>query len=88
MKIEEMRPGDVRVFTKRNSIVLAVGVWAKRRGKQLHIDITGTRNFHTTVTNDKASDRYHRTLFRDLRRVLIEHDCWRFGDEGAETEDA
>lgn len=64
-----------------------MGIWPKRRGKQLHIDITGTKNFHTTVTNDNDSDRYHRTLFRNLRRVLVEHDCWPFGDEASETEE-
>jgi hypothetical protein len=88
MRNGEMRPGDVRVFEKRGSLVLAIGVWQKRRGKRLHIDITGTKNFHTTVTNDMKSDRYHRTLFRDLRRVLVTHGCWSFGDEGSETEKA
>ena len=88
MNTDEMRPGQVRVFKKGNSVVLAIGVWAKRRGKQLHIDITGTKNLHTTITNDENSDRYHRTLFRDLRRVLIAHNCWQFGDEGADTESA
>ena len=86
MSAEEMRPGDIRVFQKHGSLVLAIGVWPKRRGKQFHIDITGTKNFHITVTNDENSDRYHRTLFRDLRRVLIAHDCWPFAEEGAETE--
>jgi hypothetical protein len=41
---------------------------------------------HTTVTNNPDSERYHRTLFRDLRRVLLENQCWPFGEEGAETE--
>lgn len=87
MSTEDMRPGDVRVFQKRGSLVLAIGVWPKRRGKQLHIDITGPKEFfHTTITNDPDSDRYHRTLFRDLRRVLITNGCWPFGNEGAETE--
>jgi hypothetical protein len=86
MNTDEMKPGEVRVFQKRGSLVLAIGVWPKRRGKQLHIDITGTKDFHTTVTCDANSERYHRTLFRDLRRVLIANDCWPFGDEGAETE--
>lgn len=89
MNVDEMRPGDVRVFTKRGSLVLAIGVWPKRRGKQLHIDITGPKEFfHTTITSDPNSDRYHRTLFRNLRRVLIANDCWHFGEEGAETENA
>ena len=88
MSSDELRPGDIRVFAKKGSLVLAIGIWPKRRGRQLHIDITGTKNFHTTVTNDEKSDRYHRTLFRDLRRVLVAHDCWPFGEEGAETENA
>ena len=83
-----MRAGDVRTFKrgKGNAVVLDVGVWAKRRGKPLHIDITGTKDFHTTVTNDPKSERYHRTLFRNLRKVLIHNQCWPYGDEGAETE--
>ena len=83
-----MKPGDVRTFKRGHgtALVLGIGVWAKRRGKQLHIDITGTPNFHTTVTNDVESERYHRTLFRDLRRVLVDYKCWPFGEEGSETE--
>jgi hypothetical protein len=83
-----MKPGDIRTFKSGNgnAIALAVGIWAKRRGKQLHIHITGTRNFHTTVTNDPESERYHRILFRNLRRLLMENRCWAFGDEGSDTE--
>ena len=84
-----MSPGDVRTFKRGegNAVVLGIGLWARRRGKQLHIDITGAGGSHTTVTNDEASERYHRTLFRDLRRVLIANQCWPYGNEGAETED-
>lgn len=87
---DEMKPGDVRTFTKGsgNAVVLAVGLWAKRPSKSgpIHIHMTGTEKFHTTVTGDSNSERYHRTLFRDLRRLLIEQNCWAFGDEGADTE--
>jgi hypothetical protein len=41
---------------------------------------------HTTTTNDTASERYHRTLFRDLRRILVENKAWPYGDEGSETD--
>jgi hypothetical protein len=41
---------------------------------------------HVTVTNDRNSERHHRTLFRSLRRVLIANDCWPYGEEGEETE--
>jgi hypothetical protein len=85
----EMKPGDVRTFkkVKGNAVVLAVGIWAaKEKGGWLRIDITGTKKSHTTVTNNPESDRYHRTLFRDLRRTLVEQNCWKFGSEGSETE--
>lgn len=89
MTLDEMKPGDVRVFRGGQAVVLAAGIWAKRAGKKwIRIDITGTKNLHTTVTNDPSSDRYHRTLFRDLRRILLARGCWSFGAEGEETEGA
>jgi len=88
MKSDEMKPGDLRTFQRGtgNAVVLAIGIWTARQGKQIHIHMTGNKKQHTTVTNDPASKRYHRTLFRNLRNVLIENKCWPFGDEGAETE--
>jgi len=88
MKTDEMQPGDIRLFTKGdgNTVVLAIGIWAAKRGNQLHIDITRPKDFHTTVTSDPNSERYHRTLFRNLRKILIDNNCWRFGNEGEETE--
>jgi CDP-diacylglycerol pyrophosphatase len=85
-----MNPGDVRTFKHGdgNAVVVAIGVRAERPGKQLHIHITGPNGSHTTVTNDPKSQRYHRTLFRDLRQVLIDNQCWSHGEEGAETKAA
>ncbi len=81
----EMRPGDTRIFRNGEALVLATGIWAKRQGKNwIRIDITGTGK-HTTVTNNPNSERFHRTLFRDLRTVLVKNNCWQFGNEGAET---
>lgn len=88
MPSREIKPGDVRTFKKGsgNAIVLAIGIWAARPGSQLHIHMTGTKKFHATVTNDPDSERYHRTLFRNLCKLLVEHQCWPYGDEGAEIE--
>jgi len=88
MKKEGIQPGDVRLFKKGdgNAVVLAIGIWAAKRGNQLHIDITGTKTFHTTVTSDPNSKRYHRTLFRNLRKVLVDNGSWPYGSEGEETE--
>lgn len=81
----EMKPGDVRVFEGGKALVVAMGIWAKRDRDHLRIDITGFGG-HTTITNNPASERYHRTLFRNLRRIMVDQGVWQFGDEGAETE--
>lgn len=85
-----MSPGDVRTF-KRGSgkaLVVGVGVWAERNGKWIQLHLTGPNHSHTTVTNNPNSERYHRTLFRDLRRTMIDQQCWPYGSEGSETENA
>jgi len=85
-----MSPGDVRTFKRGegNAVVVGHGLWAARQGKWIHIHLTGPDDSHTTVTNNPDSVRFHRTLFRDLRRTLINQNCWPFGDEGAETMEA
>ena len=87
--MSEMKPGDVRAFKGNNGRALAVtfGIWAERRSasQPIHIHLTGNGG-NTTVNNDQDSERYHRTLFRNLRRILIKNGRWEFGDEGAETE--
>ncbi len=85
-----MNPGDVRTFKRGtgNAVVVAVGTWAERPKSNgpIQIHLAGIGGKHTTVTNQSESERYHRTLFRDLRKLLIQNDCWPYGDEGAETE--
>jgi len=85
-----MNPGEIRTFNKGtgNAVVLAIGVRAEREREAgpIQIHITGTSDFHTTVTNNEKSERYHRTLFRNLRRLLVEQKCWPYGEEGSETE--
>lgn len=61
-----MISGDIRTFEKDNgnAVVFAVGVWAEqeREDDPMQIHLTGTANFHTTVTNSGSSERHHRTL--------------------------
>lgn len=83
---ESVRAGDVHVFKPGQSLAIGIGVWAAKQGGRIHIHLTGPLDMHTTVTNHEGSERYHRTLFRDLRRILVEHDAWPYGDEGSETE--
>lgn len=85
-----MSPGDVRTFQQGtgNAIVIGLGLWAEKgESKWIQIHMTGPNDLHTTVTNNPDSVRYHRTLFRDLRRTLIQQECWPYGAEGSETEE-
>jgi hypothetical protein len=83
-----MRVGEVRrLETGKKSICVALGVFAQREGKAIHIHLTGPPKFHVWVTNRTDSERYHRVLFRNLRRLLVQENRWPFGDEGAETEE-
>jgi hypothetical protein len=86
---QTFRPGAVRLFEGGRALALALGVWAsKTETGHLEIRLTGTSTFHTTVTNYKGSERYHWTLFRNLRQMLIDHGVWPYGEEGAEPEEA
>ena len=84
-----MNPGDVRIFEEggRRALVVAVGVWGQERGDWIDIHLTGPNNSHTTVTNQPDTERYHRTLFRDMRATLVRNGRWPFGDRGAETQE-
>ncbi len=86
--MDTLNPGDVRTFEegRRLALVIGIGVWAERRGDWIDIHLTGTEEFHTTATNQRDSERYQRTLFRNLRRLLLANGRWPFGEEGAETE--
>ena len=87
----KMKPGDIRLFKGSDGKALAVtfGLWPERKrdGQPIRIHISGSGG-HVTVTNDPTSERYHRTLFRNLRRILIKENRWPFGEEGSETEKA
>jgi hypothetical protein len=54
----DMKPGDIRTFKKGtgNAAVLAIGVWAARQSQSgpIHIHITRTEKFHTTLTRRVA----------------------------------
>lgn len=75
-----MNPGHTRTFKKGTgkAVVLAVGLWAERKTPKgsIHIHIAGTGKGHTTVTDSPNSVRHHRTLYRNLRQVLVDHGCW------------
>ncbi len=72
---------------KKKSVRLTAGLRAKR-GKDgwVHIRISGGGSITTVTNNPRSKNRFHPYLFQQLRRTLIESNCWQFGEEGAQIE--
>jgi hypothetical protein len=83
---EKMQPGEDKAVD--NALELTLSVWVEKHGTVIEIHLTGDGELfsHTTVNNNPASPRYHRTMFRNLRRLLLAKGKWPFGIEGMETE--
>jgi hypothetical protein len=69
---------------KLRSIAVPVKLWARKKGDWIRIRIVAPGQPPVWVTNDPGSVRFHRTLFRNLKKTLIARDAWPFED-GRET---
>ena len=58
------------------SVRFEVGAWHDTDTGQIHLTIPSHPRFHTTVSNDPKSVRYHPNLYRKLSEVLIEAGRW------------
>lgn len=74
----KMAPGDSRTLkrNKKSAMVLALGVWVKRRRGETQIHVSGNDRFHTIIVDQPGSQGHHATLFRHLRQVLLDNGCW------------
>lgn len=84
-----MQPGETKAIDSDSAVAITLGVWVEKHGTVIEIHLTGDGELfsHTTVNNNQASPRYHRAIFRNLRRLLIANGKWPYGNEGAETEE-
>jgi len=82
--------GEVHPSEGGKTITAAFGVWAGKKGRWIYILMAGdgTNFTQVAITNNPKSTMYHKTLFRDLRRLLNAYGKWPFGEEGAETEES
>jgi hypothetical protein len=62
--------------TNPKTVRFEAGTWYDPERRQIHLTIPGHATFHTTVSNDPASVRYHPNLFAKLRGVLEEAGRW------------
>jgi hypothetical protein len=58
------------------TIYCEAGAWYEPKTRMIHISIPGHASFHSTVSNDPASKRYHPNLFKKLKALLQDADRW------------
>ncbi len=68
--------------TGTKTLRFEAGSWYDAKTGHIHLTIPGHPTFHTTVSNDPSSKRFHENLFRKLRVLLAENDLW---PEGADS---
>lgn len=69
MSIEPAKEGSKTVYAR-------MGIWYDEDQGMIHLTIPGSGWFHTTVSNNPDSKRYHPNLFGKLKRVLVEQGRW------------
>ena len=77
-----MKQGEVIPSRGKQSLILAVGVWARREKADgpITIRLAAPGHFITTVTNEPGSKRYHPKVFSHLKKLLKQHGRWSFKD--------
>lgn len=73
MTIEPAPRGSKTIYIEK------LGVWYDESQRQIHLSIPGHETFHTTVSDNPASKRYHANLYKKLKALLVEANRWPTG---------
>jgi hypothetical protein len=79
-----VKPAEGLQSVKAASIAVPVRLWARKRGDWIQIRLVAPGQPPVWITNDPLSRRYHRILFRNLRKTLLEHGAWPSDDKPSE----
>ncbi len=75
-----MKSGQVKPY-RGDSLLVTVGIWAKQdKGGSIHIHLASRPHFHSTITNKLGRKRYHPSLFKALKSLLVNNGRWQFHD--------
>jgi hypothetical protein len=58
------------------TVYFEAGTWFDEKQGHIHLAVPAHPGFHTTISNNPASKRYHPNLFRKLKDFLQEHERW------------
>jgi hypothetical protein len=66
-------PDDIRKSEKGgNTAYLNIGVWYEPDTGQIHMTLPHAGWFHTTISTNPKSERFHRSLLAQLARAMKE----------------
>lgn len=61
---------------KGQTVYVDVGIWRDKETGEIHISGPKEKRFHSAVSNDKNSKRYHPNLYKKLREILKREGRW------------
>lgn len=61
---------------KAQTVYVDIGIWHDKKTGEIHISGPKEKKFHSTVSNNKCSKRYHPNLFKKLRGILEREGRW------------
>lgn len=69
---------EVKVGSPNSRYIrFSIDVWYNDKDQAIHMTAPGAdKSFHTTVNDNPASIRYHKNLYKHLKRMLKEHGRW------------
>jgi|GEM_PF-5387569 len=77
MKIQPTRKSQKGHYGRKGQTVYVdIGIWRNKKTGHIHIAGPKESKFHSTVSNDKNSKRYHPNLYKKLKEILIREKRW------------
>lgn len=61
---------------KGQTVYLHTGIWHDKETSEIHISGPKEKRFHSTVSNEKDSKRFHPNLYKKLREILDREGRW------------
>jgi hypothetical protein len=61
---------------KGQTVYIDTGIWHDKKTGEIHISGPKEKGFHSTISNDKSSKRYHPNLYKKLREILEREERW------------
>jgi hypothetical protein len=77
MKLQPTRKSQKgRYGRKGQTVYLHTGIWHDKETGRIHISCPKEKRFHSTVSDDKNSKRFHPNLYKKLKEILIREGRW------------